>query len=470
MQKILLYITLFCIVSCSLEVPVEDEVTGDDAIDDIYIASEALAGIYDSFPKNKIKLDVLADDFYPNNDISNAPNMLKVYLWDKNEIAIYADGLWKDYYRTINRVNVLQNSYPHIKIADKEQANFLKYMKAEALSLKALCYFDLVRLFAPVYNTANNDKMGIILKDLMKSESLPRSSLHKGYLNIEHLLLKAIGLFPIKVPDKPYQDEKEISFRWNKKASKALLAEVYLNMQQYQKAIDLCNELLVAVKLTEENYKKFWEGFEGWSKFEQNDEILFAFDQVDENLASIYDKDSQKYVFYPNKNISYQAADYRGAIHFVKLDYRHPKEGVKKENYLHKYIYKQTETELAIKGKPIPAIRTAMLYFIKAECQFKLGQVTPAKNTLNGFLSKRKSKQYATEITLNDLLLEKQREFIGEGHRFFDLKRNQRTLERVNSITHKKLSFIDPDDYRWLFPLAWDEINQNKNARQNPRW
>lgn len=452
MKNTLLYIALLLLFSCDLNIPVEDEITGDDAINDVPIANETLAGIYASFPKDKTFLDILSDDYYPNYDIRNNESLKKLYGWEILEIKLKADNLWSPYYQTINRINVLQKSYPNIEVGDGEEQEF-DHIKAEALAIKAHCYFDLIRLYAPVYNDANKDRMGVILKDNIRSESLPRSSLAESYRVLEKLSLDAIASFPKDTND---------AFRWNKKAVKALLADVYLYWGKYQKAIDLCNPLLVGMSLDKATYEVFWKDF----KMEK--EVLFAFDKdkLIFNLKDIYDGINGNYMFYPNRKITYEAADYRGEITLVKQGYRDAKGVVKQVDYLYKYRKSIDDG----KPKPIPIIRTALLYFIKAEAQLKLGRQAAARATLNQLLTMRKASTYTKDITLDDVLLERQKEFVGEGHRFFDLKRNQKSVDRVGFNSHNKIKTIQASDFKWVFPLPSAEIDQNKNARQNPRW
>jgi hypothetical protein len=76
---------------------------------------------------------------------------------------------------------------------------------------------------------------------------------------------------------------------------------------------------------------------------------------------------------------------------------------------------------------------------------------------------------------INAIADERRREFIGEGHRFFDLKRTTRTLTRGSTCGVLALSPIDrcsltPTAKEWTFPITETLRNANPNLVQNPSW
>ena len=142
--------------ACNLDIPVEDKITGEDAIDNIVVANEALSGIYGSYPLEFIKFSVLADDFYPNRWLKDDFLLDNFYKWEAPiEVSLFSDNYWVAYYKMVSRVNALQKSYSHIKTKDKKERETLTYIKAQALCLKALAYFDLVKMYAPTYSASN---------------------------------------------------------------------------------------------------------------------------------------------------------------------------------------------------------------------------------------------------------------------------------------------------------------------------
>jgi hypothetical protein len=69
------------------------------------------------------------------------------------------------------------------------------------------------------------------------------------------------------------------------------------------------------------------------------------------------------------------------------------------------------------------------------------------------------------------ILVEKQKEFAGEGCRLFDLKRLGRPLKRMTNFGAGTSATIRPDDYRWLFPIPASEYKYNDRITgNNPGW
>ncbi len=87
-------------------------------------------------------------------------------------------------------------------------------------------------------------------------------------------------------------------------------------------------------------------------------------------------------------------------------------------------------------------IRLAEMYLIKAECQMELGQNGEALNTLNYLRAQRaisgKDNSISGTVTMETILDERCLEFLGEGDRWFDLKRTHTLIDRVKKETLSK--------------------------------
>ena len=68
----------------------------------------------------------------------------------------------------------------------------------------------------------------------------------------------------------------------------------------------------------------------------------------------------------------------------------------------------------------------------------------------------------AGNALLEEILLERLKEFIGEGQRFFDLKRYGRAI--VKTTPAVTLPF---DDFKFLPPIPQREVDGNPNIKQN---
>ena len=78
-----------------------------------------------------------------------------------------------------------------------------------------------------------------------------------------------------------------------------------------------------------------------------------------------------------------------------------------------------------------------------------------------------------TTVTVDRVLLERRKELIGEGHRFFDAMRNNETVIRYTSkedqgwqqaLKEEARSF-NRDFYKTLLPIPQDEIDANPSMK-----
>ncbi|UJP65206.1 RagB/SusD family nutrient uptake outer membrane protein [Mongoliitalea daihaiensis] len=110
-------------------------------------------------------------------------------------------------------------------------------------------------------------------------------------------------------------------------------------------------------------------------------------------------------------------------------------------------------------GDNVPVIRKSEMHLNRAEANYQLGNVADALAELNAFKGLRgvATVDLAGEALLNEILLERFKEFAFEGQRFFDLKRYGRGPKA-------NIAF---DDFRILPPIPQREVDGNTNLNQN---
>jgi starch-binding outer membrane protein, SusD/RagB family len=110
------------------------------------------------------------------------------------------------------------------------------------------------------------------------------------------------------------------------------------------------------------------------------------------------------------------------------------------------------------------------MYLIRAEAYARKGDDVNALADLNTLRAARIS-GYTNVVLAGQALkdaieLERRKELICEGHRFFDLKRTTRTINRANCSSFCTLG---PTDREWTWPIPQPEIDANANILpQNP--
>ncbi len=86
-----------------------------------------------------------SDDCFVNEKLED-PNLRQLDQYDIQTTNIYLTGIWQDSYEGIHRANVAIQKIPDIKMDE----NLKSRLVGEANFLRALFYFNLVRLFGDV--------------------------------------------------------------------------------------------------------------------------------------------------------------------------------------------------------------------------------------------------------------------------------------------------------------------------------
>ena len=91
-----------------------------------------------------------------------------------------------------------------------------------------------------------------------------------------------------------------------------------------------------------------------------------------------------------------------------------------------------------------------------------------ALNDLNALRSARGAAIGSESGTalLNAIQTERRKELFIEGHRFFDLKRTTRTVNRTQGCS--SYCSLAADNRAWALPIPQTEIIANPNMQQNP--
>lgn len=176
--------------SCSLDIPPADQYSDPDAITDVATARSLLASAYLLYPHYEYELSILGDDFCQTSATGKDMNQKNLYLWQDNSITSLAENIWLEYYNTIASCNTLLERVNNIVLENASEEGKKAAIISECKALKALCYFNLLRLFAPAYDK-NPQADGIVLKERLGLEYPKRSSIETCVSAIRTLLTEA---------------------------------------------------------------------------------------------------------------------------------------------------------------------------------------------------------------------------------------------------------------------------------------
>lgn len=402
---------------------------------------------------------VSTDNLYIPDDRLGAVSTAgrNAYLWAKD---IYGVGSVPEYtnpYQKIANANIVLERLNLITLTPANQQQW-ENIKGQALFIRSFCFYYLAQLFCKAYDsvTASAD-LGIPLRTISDpSVVLGRSTVAQTYQRMIDDATSAAQLLP-EIP--------QYSTRASKAAANALLAKLYLNMSAYRKALQHAEFCLAAKNdLLDYNGNLIEPGstyrFPAYKNSGGNPEIIFyaqgyVVSEVNAGAGAGF-ADPQLYLMYDDD-------DRRKTIFFRQH-----------ANGLMEPMGRYSGTNRLFAG-----ISTNEIYFIRMECNARLGNPTAALADLNKLLRLRFITNTFTDITEPDadnllqlVLNERRKELAFHALlRWEDLRRLNKdtrfalSLQRnSNGITY----LLPPNDNRYLFPIPNDEIRLN-GIQQNER-
>ena len=439
----------FC--ACSINVPPPDLYSDPNAINSIKSARSLLTSCYLLYPHYEYELSTIGNDFCLTNLSGKDVEQQNLYLWQDNTLSNFASESWLTYYNCIANCDILLDRLPNVKLEQTSDSTMLNNIKAEGKTLKAMAYFDILRLFSSAYDNTT-DQAGMIIKTKTGVEDKARSSKTESVNYIKGLLTEAATV-----------NNTPTSNGWlSQKAAIYLLAEVslyegnYENAAKYaQQLIDVCD----ASYIDKNNYERIWDSPSYAGR-------IFAFNVNSSYYASIQYSDEGDY-FAVNPEFTYSENDGRKnwAIYPKTIS------GIN-HNLLGKYNKTNKENGTI---SYINRMRYAGAYFIAAEAYARLKKDNIAIKTINTYLNAEGANPLSENLTgdelIQSILKEKYKEFVGEGQNYFDLKRTHaEALPRYAAWGNSTRSTIQSTDYRWTFPIPASEYRYNNAVTQNNGW
>ncbi|MDH6343218.1 hypothetical protein M2480_003144 [Parabacteroides sp. PFB2-12] len=426
-------------------------------------AEYALNGIYTVFrnyqyygARQTYYADAKGDDMQARGD---SKRVAKYYLFSHNPVDV-PSSFWSYPYIIIrNTNNVIRFTDG---FSEAEMTSTLKDIRGQALTIRAMAHFDLVKVFGMPYTKDNGASLGvpIVTEKLEYNAQLSRNTVAEVYSQIIDDLREAAGLL-----SKSRNDGKVNWF-----ANQLLLARAYLYMGldtfAYRTATDLIAEAdkgSTYKLFTNKEYASAW-------KQQTGSEYFYV---ILNDAAEI--SDSKEFVSYLMHRSGYD--DISLSTDFMKLIKEDPNDVRIKiiEQYKTDRDYLKKYESPDYKVSNIPVLRISEAYLIAAEAAVKLGDKVNAAKYLNAIVSRANPEKSVTEeeCDLDRVLLERRKELVGEGHRFYDAMRNGKKIVRAGKSHSSALLTPETREFDWNFykivlPIPQSELNANPNMVQNP--
>lgn len=419
----------------------------------------------------------------------------KDVLWQSNEYLFKKTtgnsrpAFWQNHYKIIvNSNNIIDiiNNYKPLNSAEQE---LLNAYKGEASFLRGLAYFNLVRLYGDVPKVVER------LNDPTSAIGIGRTSVSEIYNSVIIPDLELAIANSFKKSDVDLQGEEA---RANKGAALTLLGKVYLTLGDHAKAAATLKRLIVDKEAG--NYallSDFSEIHKSDNKFNQESifevnynatagqpNFLFKW-MTNENgyrfgIASgggpvvmfnlmadfVADKDWISNPDWTRYNTTIDSGFLAGGSPELQP---WPKKFTPEKSTLAQYNIIGTDNNYMV-------TRYADALLMYGEALFGMNQASDALLYFNEVRERSGLKGLtADQLDIDRILLERRLELAFEGHRYLDLVRTGKAIEKISWALMTPVSFdqriftTEPiEEYQLLLPIPVGEIEKDASLNQNP--
>lgn len=383
-----------------------------------------------------------------------------------------ADNLWRQYYSFLGPINLVING---IESAEGSDERLRDYVKGEALVWRVYSYFKLLQWFSPYKN--NEYGIPIYLQPYedvgnVMPERKTQAEVYEQLLSDSREILELME----RTPSTNWNSAYEPAFVHGMLASiywyKALSAAA--EDSDWENALKHAEEAMRGREFVRDSvmYAAMFDA-NAQEQFTSSEFNLRLIDGSNAWIANFLGK------YYQPFTVGYQAEAEPEADFYASFKW----DDVRKLTYFRTRMdgriafdkYNLSANFMAdygmAKGAIVMFFRTANSQLIKAEALFRLGRDGEAKEALDFFKKGRYldvAGSYTESDLLDEILKERKLEFYHEQDMWWlDMKRLGTRMERVVNGT---LYVLEPDDWRYCFPIPQSEMEVNRNMVQNPGW
>lgn len=425
--------------------------------------------------------DVLSDNLFETAQSLANSRAMSEWSFQKNTTQI--TNIYNAGYKVISGANLVLQTID--KFTTPANAKLANRIKGQAYALRALAHFDLFKYFAENYDRNSTTTLALNYSKEFKIDvnaKPPRLNNKDFYdalfadLNQAQTLLGDVD----KSPNSGFTNTRP---RLALAAVHLLKARVFLYAGLYTDAITSSTQGLALAPPLVTSQATFTGMYTEAAAGEIIWNVQFDAGQSGPTFIAFFATNNRSY-FRPALEIATVAGttglitntDIRYAAYFANVT---PMATLPQALALTKY---RGKAGVSNGNANFVAMKTAELYLIRAEAYAKSvpAQDVAAMSDLNAVRRARITGYVDENLTgaalINAIANERRREFVGEGHRFFDLKRTTRTITRgstcgvATNISPIFACTLAPTAREWTFPITETLTNANSNLQQNPSW
>lgn len=496
------------LVSCSLDYdPIDTysdvtEGVSTDSVQVVFKDKEAvvshrqtLLNLYKNGQEHWYLDMLLLAESHSDNAYAGSPNA-ETTPFEVNSIEGSNTNLKRDWNGHMGNIAQANRMICHIDevtdpaLTDAEKRQY----KAEAKILRAMIYFDMVRIWGnvPLVITTAGDISSETITDVYPAYFPPQTDELTIYQQIEEDLLEGLQ----NAPDNNKEDKTQLT----KAVARALLAKIYAEkpLRDYDKVIKYADELaadgyalvddfseLFDVVLTDPSSPPSQENKAIETKARNTKETIFEAQFFPGNtnwVTWMYGRPLNDWTFYftwlkwitPSRDLTKafnsESGDkrYEQTVVFYQCDWNvyYPA-----NNYAFMYKCRSAYSSII-------KLRYADILLLKAEALIQNGDYNGAAQIINqtrrraGLGNLPASASSGKDAIMEAYLKERRLELAMEGQRWFDLVRLDKVEEVMNAVYDKdegRPAQVYPfTNLSYILPIPQDVIDQNPNLVQNP--
>lgn len=376
--------------------------------------------------------------------------------------------VWNDAYELVLNACEIIDYAPQVKKSYPNAAAMIDRQVAHAHYLRAIATFYLALCYSQHYSyTADASHLGVILMSSFPNlnAELRRSDAADTYKFIISDLKKAYELYDDdRAPDPHFP---------SRAAVQALLARVYLYMEDYDNAVACATDVIDNYDFSLTPRDGYFDMFTTVSS--RGRESIFRLNGYGENSTIGKAFDYQTYMLLPSEKLKSVfeedaisgAPDVRKSL--ISYDGKPNSMGCSmKYTILEQVSDKDKAIDLFVS-------RLSEMYLIRAEALARLNRdlqtaaddVAIIRSRATGLAADACRPALDAGAILEAVSRERVKEFYHEGHRLFDITRRRENLERDASTTSTVRSMTYPND-DFIFPIPGIEVEANKAIQPNP--
>lgn len=445
------------------------------------------------------------------------------YVFFLNQSSGSPSAIYVSSYFALARANRVIQFADQITPTDANDADILKRLKAEALTVRALCHIKIVSYFST--DPKNDAALAGILADRVITTSetdLQRTTNGVFYTSIHSDLDAALALFNSVSPTVLYTGQAK-TYYGSANLAKALKARAYALKGDYPNAEIWANDVIATsgVSLaTYSNYNQIWFNdsepantevifrvrrtaaqnsqatnmHNGWCSVRPN-QAGSPFYEVGRALHNILNPANiPGNQFNANTTLDIRAKAIIAPSSVIDANYATSANYISTDRLIiHKYGGVATGTTTAATtaangfNNDMKMVRLSEMYLIRAEARAAAGDLVGAANAVDAIRDSRFSTPQVAPVYANPtaawkgILDERRIEFAFEGYRYIDIRRIG-ALAGITQLDRDPADYSSPtSNYpagnpanlpltstKWTLPIPQDEFNANPTVQQNP--